>query len=172
VASYTILKNYFCGMNYFELFDLPVSIRVDKTQLAKKYFELQKQNHPDFFTQASEGEQADALEKSATLNKALKTLKSEDETLKYILIEKGILQEDEKYQLPPNFLMEVMDLNEDLGEHSKQQIETFEDTIYADVQNLIEHYNNEAITTQQLANLKEYYFKKKYLKRILERIED
>jgi molecular chaperone HscB len=172
VASYTILKNYFCGMNYFELFDLPVSIRVDKTQLAKKYFELQKQNHPDFFTQASEYEQADALEKSATLNKALKTLKNEDETLKYILIEKGILQEDEKYQLPPNFLMEVMDLNEDLGEHSKQQIEAFENAIYADVQNLIENYNNEAITTQQLTSLKEYYFKKKYLQRILERIED
>ena len=41
-------------MNYFELFNLPVTLKVDKSQLAKKYFELQKQFHPDFFTQASE----------------------------------------------------------------------------------------------------------------------
>ena len=159
-------------MNYFELFGLPITIKVDKTTLAQKYFELQKKYHPDFFTQASEDEQADALEKSSTLNKALKTLKKEDETLKYILQEKGILQEDEKYQLPQDFLMEVMDLNEDLGEHSKQQIEAFENTIYADVKPLIEQYNNETVTPQQLAHLKEYYFKKKYLQRILERIED
>jgi molecular chaperone HscB len=159
-------------MNYFELFDLPITIKVDKTTLAQKYFELQKKYHPDFFVQASEAEQADALEKSSTLNKALKTLKKEDETLKYILIEKGILQEDEKYQLPQDFLMEVMDLNEDLGEHSKQQIEDFENIIYANVQPLIEQYNNEKVTPQQLAQLKEYYFKKKYLQRILERIED
>ena len=58
-------------MNYFELFNLPVTLKVDKSQLAKKYFELQKQFHPDFFIQASEDEQADALEKSSMLNTCL-----------------------------------------------------------------------------------------------------
>ncbi len=159
-------------MNYFELFNLPVTIKVDKTILSKKFIELQKQFHPDFFTQANEDEQANALEKSSTLNKALKTLKNEDETLKYILIEKGFLQEDEKFQLPQTFLMEVMELNEDLNEHSKQQIEAFENNIYKDVENSIKTYDDKTITPQQLQILKEYYFKKKYLQRILERIED
>ena len=59
-------------MNYFELFDLPVSLNVDKSKLAKKYFELQKKYHPDYFTQATEAEQEEALEKSSAVNKALK----------------------------------------------------------------------------------------------------
>ncbi len=159
-------------MNYFELFNLPVTLKVDKSQLAKKYFELQKQFHPDFFTQASEDEQADALEKSSMLNTALKTLKNEDETLKYILIQKNCLQEDEKYQLPPTFLMDVMELNEDLNEETIQKIEAFESTLYVDVKEIVENYNNETVSPAQLASLKEYYYKKKYLQRILERIED
>ena len=44
-------------MNYFELFDSPVSLNIDKSKLAKKYFELQKKYHPDFYTQADEAEQ-------------------------------------------------------------------------------------------------------------------
>ncbi len=35
-------------MNYFELFEIPVSFQVDKASLSKKYFELQKKYHPDF----------------------------------------------------------------------------------------------------------------------------
>lgn len=159
-------------MNYFELFNLPVTLKVDKSQLTKKYFELQKQFHPDFFTQASEDQQADALEKSSMLNTALKTLKNEDETLKYILLQKNCLQEEEKYQLPPTFLMDVMELNEDLNEETIQKIEAFESTLYVEVKDIVENYNNETVTPAQLASLKEYYYKKKYLQRILERIED
>ena len=69
-------------MNYFELFELPVSIQIDKAKLAEKYFELQKKYHPDFFVNATEHEQAEALEISSLLNKALKILKSEDQTIK------------------------------------------------------------------------------------------
>ena len=159
-------------MNYFELFNLPVTLKVDKSQLAKKYFELQKQFHPDFFTQASEDEQADALEKSSMLNTALKTLKNEDETLKYILLQKNCLQEDEKYQLPPTFLMDVMELNEDLNKETTQKIEAFESTLYVEVKDIIENYNNDSISTENLVKVKEYYFKKKYLQRILDRIAD
>ena len=57
-------------MNYFELFELPVSFIVDKSKLALKYFELQKKYHPDFFTQSTEAEQSDALETSSQVNKA------------------------------------------------------------------------------------------------------
>lgn len=159
-------------MNYFELFNLPVTIKVDKAILSKKFIELQKQFHPDFFTLATDEEQADALEKSSELNKALQILKSEELTLHYILKQKGVLEDDEKYQLPQDFLMEVMDLNEGLNNESAKQINAFENSIYADVKELMVHYDNETITAKELAILKEYYFKKKYLQRILERLGD
>ena len=159
-------------MNYFELFDIPLSLQVNKSLLAQKYFELQKKFHPDFFTQATEYEQAEALETSSQINKALKTLKNEDETIKYVLQLKGLLEEEEKYQLPPDFLMEVMELNETLSENSSLQIDSFEKEIYTGVKNIIENYNDATITREDLLKVKEYYFKKKYLQRILERLAD
>jgi molecular chaperone HscB len=159
-------------MNYFELFDLPVSLNVDKSRLAKKYFELQKKYHPDYFTQATEPEQEEALEKSSAVNKALKILKDKDSTIKYLLQLKGLLEEEEKYQLPPDFLMEVMELNEELTAESATSINDFEKDIYSGVQSIIEQYDDTAITIAELLKVKEYYFKKKYLQRILDRLDD
>ncbi len=158
-------------MNYFELFDLPVSLKPDKSTLAKKYFELQKKYHPDFFTQSEEAEQATALEKSSAINKALKTFQQQDATIKYVLQLKGLLQEEEKFPLPPDFLMEVMELNENLSGESQAAVENFEQDIYKDVKAIIENYNDHTVTEAELLKVKEYYFKKKYLQRILDRLE-
>lgn len=157
-------------MNYFELFELPVSLKIDKGRLAQKYFELQKKYHPDFFTQATEHEQEQALELSSQLNKALKILKNEDETIKYVLQLKGLLEEEEKYQLPPAFLMEMMELNEDLSDNSAAQIAGIEKELHTEVEHILEDYNDAAVSTPDLLKLKEYYYKKKYLKRILDRL--
>ncbi len=159
-------------MNYFELFDLPVSFTVDKSTMAKKYFELQKKYHPDFYTQADEAEQEDVLEKSSAINKALKVLQNKENTIKYVLQLKGLLEEEEKYQLPPDFLMEVMELNENLSDDSTPAIAVFENDIYAGVKQIIEHYDDALVTTASLLKVKEYYFKKKYLQRILDRLDD
>ena len=161
-----------CGMNYFELFEIPVSLQVDKNILSKKYVELQKKYHPDFFTRENEYEQANALERSSQINKALKVLKNSDETIKYVLQLKGLLQEEEKYQLPPAFLMEVMELNEALSEGSQQQVNDLEAEIYEPVKAIIKNFSFENTTTEELLKVKEYYYKKKYLQRILDRIAD
>ena len=163
-------------MNYFELFAIPVSLKVDKSPLAKKYFELQKQYHPDFFTQSDEAAQKEALETSSIINKALKVLQQPDATIQYVLQLKGLLEENEKYNLPPDFLMDMMDLNEKLTEEAsevfKESVNQIETDIYNEVKNIIETYNNEAITMENLQKVKEYYFKKKYLQRILDRMDD
>ena len=158
-------------MNYFELFDLPISIQIDKTKLAQKYFDLQKKYHPDFFANGTEHEQEQALEISSQLNKALKTFKNTDLTIKYVLQLKALLEEEEKYQLPPAFLMEMMELNEELSADSVKQIEELETALYTEVAPIIENYNDVTATTPELLKLKEYYFKKKYLQRILDRLE-
>lgn len=159
-------------MNYFQLFDIPIAIKIDKAQLSKKYFELQKKYHPDFFTQSSEDEQTEALEVSSAINKGIKTLQNEDETIKYVLQLKGLLADDEKYQLPPDFLMEMMELNENMSGDTETTIFQLKADLYGEVRSIIENYNDHTITNEELLNLKEYYFKKKYLQRILDRIED
>lgn len=167
---------YICNMNYFDLFELPVSLQVDQAVLNKKYFELQKQFHPDFFTQADEQDQKEALEKSSDVNKALKIFKRTDDTIKYVLQLKGMLEENEKYTLPPAFLMEMMELNEKLleedAEEFKKEVNDLEAALYANVKSIIDNYNDATVSQQDLLQVKEYYFKKKYLHRILDRLAD
>jgi len=158
-------------MNYFELFDIPVSFAVDQQELAKKFFELQKKFHPDFYSNATPDEQDEALETSSMANKALKTFRSVDATIKYVLQSKGLLEEEEKYTLPPAYLMEVLELNEmkmDGAEEEaiKKRVQELQTEIYTEVAPIIENYKDGETSTPDLLKVKEYYYKKKYLDRL------
>jgi molecular chaperone HscB len=164
-------------MNYFELFELPVKLKVDRNEARKKYFELTRKYHPDYFVNQAADEQQDMLEASAQLNKALKTFSDEDETIRYVLSMKGLLEEEEKYTLPPEFLMEVMEVNEGLadaqmeGDAAKMQEllgerSRIENEIYDPVQNIVEHYQEGVTSKEELLQVKDYYFRKKYILRL------
>ena len=161
-------------MTYFELFDIPVQLKVNTALLSKKFFELSKKYHPDYFANENEDAQAESLEKSALLNKAWKTFQNPDATIKYVLQEKGLLEEEEKYELPGEFLMEIMDINEALMDADEPAvaarlqttIQTLQSTIYAPVKEMVESYQDDTITEKELLQGKEYYYKKKYLDRI------
>ena len=162
-------------MNYFELFGFPVSPRVDKTLLSQKYFALQKINHPDFFTQATEAEKEDALQQSAAINKAFTIFQNDEKTIEYFLQEKGVIQTDEKYQLPPDFLMEMMELNETLNEKDgvtlAEEMADIERPLLEEIKPILEKSSTD-MDNSELEKLKAYYYKKKYLKRILDRLGD
>jgi molecular chaperone HscB len=157
-------------MNYFELFDMPVSLSPDPRLLMERYLLLQKKYHPDFFTQADDESREHALQMSSTINKAIKTLRNPDALLAYVLGLKGIITPDEKYNLPPDFLMEVMELNEELNEQTPAAVARLEAEIYAPVAKWINQYQHQTIPDAALLELKDYYYKKKYLQRILDRI--
>ncbi len=158
-------------MNYFELFEIPVQLKVAAGSLSKKFFALSKQFHPDYFINKGADEQEEALEKSSLLNKAWKTFQNPDETIKYVLQLKGLLEEEEKYELPPDFLMEMLEINEQLmdGDDSdslKPKIENLQSEIYEPVKKIVEDYKEGTTTEEELLQVKAYYYKKKYLDRI------
>ena len=166
-------------MNYFELFDIPVQLNVDKIKLASKYFELSRKHHPDYFVNENPEKQQSVLEISAQLNKAYKTFQTTDETIKYTLQLKGLLQEEEKYQLPQDFLTEVLEINEqlmDMGDDPAGKVRiqlaigNMQLAIYEPVKDIIEHYREGITTEKELLKVKEYYFKKKYLQRIQQQL--
>lgn len=164
-------------MNYFELFEIPVRLKVDKAGLPQKFFELSKKYHPDYFVNESPEKQAEALEKSALLNKGFKTFQNPDETIKYVLQLKGLLEEEEKFELPPDFLMEVLEINEQLMDMEQSRIPYVESRIgelqaeiYAPVKEIIENYSEGITTEKELLQVKEYYYKKKYLRRIQQQL--
>ena len=167
-------------MNYFDIFQIPVQLKVNPAELTGKYFELSRKFHPDFYINEPEEKQQEALEKTALLNKALKTFQQPDETIRYVLQLKGLMDDDEKYQLPPVFLMEVMEINESLMDNAgeddslllQERIAILQDDIYKAVKPVIEGYKDADITIEQLLAVKEYYFKKKYIDRIKKELKD
>lgn len=159
-------------MKYFELFEIPVTLGVDTKALTRRFFELQKKYHPDFFGQATDAEKEEALELSSMVNKAWKTFQSQEETVKYVLTEKGLLEEEEKFQLPPDFLMEVMELNELKMDGVDDatidaRVKGLQNEIAADVAGILQHYSEATHSEADLLKVKEWYYKKKYLDRLL-----
>jgi molecular chaperone HscB len=164
-------------MTYFELFEIPFSLKVNTQELSKKYFELSRKYHPDFFTQSDSASQEEALEMTSMLNKAWKTFKDPNATLRYALTLKGLLDSEEKHQLSPDFLMEMMDINEQLSEGDPatfpaitEELKKMEEAIYVPVKAIIEQYQDAHTSEEQLMQVKEYYFRKKYLDRIRQRL--
>ena len=170
-------------MTYFQLFEIPEQLKVDVNSLSKKFFELSRRYHPDYFANAAKDVQASSLEKSALLNKAWKTFQHPDETLKYVLQLKGLVEEEEKYLLPPDFLMEVLEINEELMEMEKpgdapgqlndleSRIYKLQTEIYEPVKDIVEEYKEGVTSEKELLQVKDYYYKKKYLDRIYSQLK-
>ena len=162
-------------MNYFVLFGLKEAPVADKALLARKYFELQKKFHPDFYTNENETDQENATLQSAEINKAFNIFRNPDKTIEYFLQLRGIITRDEKYNLPPDFLMEMMELNESFEDNNiadiQNNIAAFEKKLYDEVKPVLDS-ETALQDDDSLQQLKAYFYKKKYLKRILERLDD
>ena len=164
-------------MQYFELYDLPISFLLDKKVLKRKFYQLSKQFHPDFYTLESEEKQAEILELSTINNKAYKILSDFDKRMEYILKQKGVYGEEGKNKVPQDFLMEMMDINEALMElefdfesstyqTAKQSAKDLEESIDNEIELLLKNYNDATTSIANLEQIKDFHFKRKYLLRI------
>ncbi len=161
---------YLYGMNYFELFEIPVSPRVEVSALQKRYLALQRATHPDYFTQADEQERMDMEQQAAQINQAMRIFRDPLKTLGYFLTVHGKSTEQESAALSPAFLMEMMELNEQLEEGDKEgvqrQLEALQVTWENEFKGCLEN------PEKQLEKLQQLFFQKKYLNRLLERMGD
>jgi molecular chaperone HscB len=169
-------------VNYFELYGIQPSFTPNTAAVKSKYYELSRLYHPDRFTMAGEHERAEALRMAALNNDAYKTLNNADTTMSYILRLNELLEEEEKYSLPPAFLMEMMDLNETVSEYEMepdnesmktQALNALDEQVKQwaeDTTPLTDMYNAGNHSTELLLKIKDYYFRKKYLLRIQQRI--
>ena len=169
-------------MNYFEFYQLPLSCHPDQDLVKKNYYANSKKYHPDRFMQADAKTKIEALQQSALNNEAYTTFQDPMLTIAHLLRIKGILLPDEKYQLPSDFLMEVMDLNEQLSEWEEQGKDVQKGlSLQQTVHDFMQQLQNDIAPTMQLIDsgqeeeqlflkLKEFYFKHKYLLRIKERM--
>lgn len=166
-------------MNYFSLFEIPESLKVDEAAIMKAYYRLSRRYHPDANINAGDPEQAEAERMSALINQARQVLSRSDLRLEYLLELHGVITPDEKYQLPPAFLSQVMEINEKLMELEFDQDAAAMQAVRDELSQLedalsepVKPYFSEDVlqfTDAAAESLKEYYYKKKYLQRIRER---
>ncbi|WP_293746014.1 co-chaperone HscB [uncultured Paraglaciecola sp.] len=108
-------------MNYFELFNMPVSFDVDLSVLPQTYQQLQRLTHPDKFASGSEQQKLVAIQKNAQVNDAYSVLKSPLSRAEYILSLRGIdLQHEQQTIKDTSFLMQQMEWREELAEVDQQ----------------------------------------------------
>jgi molecular chaperone HscB len=100
-------------MNYYEALGLQTKLTLDADDLKSRFYERSRQWHPDRFSRASGEEQQKALDKTALLNDAFRTLRDPVARAEYVLEQKQIHPSKAP---PPELLEEVFELNMALEE--------------------------------------------------------
>jgi len=103
--------------DFFAALDSPRRLAIDGKELEKRFYALSRQLHPDLFSRKPIREQEYALEASAVLNDAFRTLKDPVARALYVLKQAGFeIAEQGTKDVPPELLEEVFELNMALEE--------------------------------------------------------
>jgi molecular chaperone HscB len=168
-------------MNYFEFYGIPESFNIEPATLKKKFYELSKLYHPDFYASENEAKQQEILELSTLNNKAYQVLTDPARRMEYILKLHDLVSEGAKPQLPADFLMEMMDINErlmevdDAGELGSitAEVLAIEGDINENLALLTTDYTriDHAAQEERRIKIADIYFRQKYLLRIKESLD-
>jgi molecular chaperone HscB len=105
--------------DFFTFFGLPRRLGLDAEDLERRFRELSRKFHPDFFYNAPPAERLASLERSSYLNDAYRTLRNPAARIEHLLAVEGLppAKSDEgSVKVPPALLEEVFALNEELDE--------------------------------------------------------
>lgn len=167
------------SQSYFEFYDLPQSFSVDEAQLKRKFYALSKQYHPDFHANESQAKQDEILELSTINNKAYKVLSDPLKRIEYVLELHDLIAEGDKYTLPQEFLMDMMDVNEALMDMEfdpdpsrlmtiTSEIDQLEASLFDELKALTDKFDtdSDADRRELLVQIRDIWYREKYLMRI------
>jgi len=130
------IDEHFCGQctkilalgrhgNYFAFFGLPRKLAMDARDLERRFRELSRKFHPDYFYNAESSERLASLERTSYLNDAYRTLRDPLARIEYLLSLEGLPPPSQSGEasaaVPPALLEEVFALNEELDEIREQR---------------------------------------------------
>ncbi|MFD1709661.1 Fe-S protein assembly co-chaperone HscB [Ottowia sp. GY511] len=113
----------------FELFGVPARFAQDRAQLDVRWKELQREVHPDRFASQGAAAQRAAMQWSARINEAYQRLKDPQRRAAYLCELNGApIQAENNTAMPPDFLMQQMELRERLDDaHSAEALDEIDD---------------------------------------------
>ena len=168
-------------INYFDFFEINEAFSIDEGALRKSFILNSRKYHPDFHTLSDEASQEQVLELSTINNDGYNVLKDRFKRMQHLLTIKNKMPEEGQAQVPQEFLMEMMDINEALMElefdasvAAKEKVLTdiadLEKTLHQEGQNAMDAWDEDH-EDSFLDLIVDYYLKMKYIIRIKERIQ-
>jgi molecular chaperone HscB len=117
--------------DYFSFFGLPRMLTLSQDELERRFRDLSRKFHPDYYYNASPAERLASLERSSYLNDAYRALRNPATRIEHLLAIEGLpstKSEDSSSsgqggsaKVPPALLEEVFTLNEELDEIREQR---------------------------------------------------
>jgi len=105
--------------DYFSFMGLPRRLTIMPADLERRFRDLSRKFHPDYFYNASPAERIASLERSSYLNDAYRALRSMPTRIEHLLAIEGmpsVKSDESAAKVPPALLEEVFALNEELDE--------------------------------------------------------
>jgi molecular chaperone HscB len=105
--------------DYFSFLGLPRRLTIDSAEVERRFRELSRQFHPDYYYNAAPSERLASLERSSYLNDAYRAIKNPVTRIEHLLAIEGLppaKSEDGTAKVPPALLEQVFTLNEELDE--------------------------------------------------------
>ena len=105
--------------DFFAFLGLPRRLSLDAQDLERRFRDLSRKFHPDYFYNAPPAERLASLERSSYLNDAFRTLRNPVSRIEHLLAIEGLAPatgDGGNATVPPSLLEEVFELNEQLDE--------------------------------------------------------
>ena len=107
--------------DYFTFFGLPRKLTIAQDDLERRFRDLSRRFHPDYYYNASPAERLASLERSSYLNDAYRVLRTPATRIEHLLAIEGLRPAQSEggsatATVPPALLEEVFALNEELDE--------------------------------------------------------
>src|SRR5690348_5105347 len=100
-------------MQYYEALGLAPKLALDSEDLKQRFYDRSREWHPDKFSRAPEDQRHKALDMTALINDAYRTLREPVSRAEYFLASHGL---EPAKEVPPELLEEVFELNMALEE--------------------------------------------------------
>ena len=149
-------------LDYFSLFGLERNFVLDTIELSYKYKHLQRQLHPDKFARASHEDKEISEEWSSLVNNGYKILQKPLSRALYLLELVGYPLTEESIDIDPEFLSEIMELNEEIVEAGSSELLVLTETVkgkieeYVDIIDVLLANGEFEKAREQVAHMKYY----------------
>lgn len=171
-------------INYFKFFDLEEKFSLDKNLLRKRYLDISRKSHPDYFKNATKPEQLAAEKASIINNNAYATLNDDRKRVEHLLIINGLLnskpEDSIEKKLSLNFLGEMMDLNEEVEQLLFEKNPTQNELMFQKINQMIKSTNDQMIYILQMDvipdtkwnEILKLYLEQKYLLQVQNKVRN